>query len=489
MRGNRLIGRYCVTGSLEAVSALSVSEGKDGAAADITCQRDGFGQLMISGTAIAGCLRGVVADPNWGGTEDDPAVSRITTYDSPLIGDTENVDILDGVTIDRITGAAAERMLYAREVVSPGARFAFRLGLDVPPADDDPQQAALNLVSRLVGALTTGITVGGSTTRGLGQVRLEDAQVTWTALASRNAFLEYLSEGAQAVTLPEVEMPRGKMVTITIPWQQQSPLLVSVPVTSSVHALPRHVRTKDGVKLTIPGASVKGILRQHAERIVRTLCGLPIPDKPLEQFQQEIPLVRELFGRAPDSKGEGAWRGSITCADVLSSKPVANWDALIAGLLDSKRESATEAANDIEKSAWLRVDDHVAISRWTGGSDDGKLFATLAPWPVKEAGQTWEPMKLTVDLARLGPDADACLMLLAYVLRDLCDGWLAFGHGTTRGYGEVAASSSDVVFSWQETGDELTLEELFGQEPSPLLMAWQSLTEEWRSRQLEETRS
>lgn len=483
MRGNRLIGRYTVTGSLTVVSALSVSEGKDGIAADITCQRDGLGRLVIPGTALAGCLRRTVEDPRWGGDPGDKknaAVSRITTHDATFTGSGEPLQIRDGVAIDRVSGAAAKRMLYGREVVAPGATFALSFSIDVVTGASDAKQEALNLATRLVQFLKAGVAIGGSTSRGLGEVKLMTAaEVTWTPLASRDEFLTHLVNGPAAVAkLPKITPAPRRVVSIRIPWQPQSPILVSVPTIGGVDAVPRHIKDAKGVRLVLPGSSIKGVLRSHAEHITRTLTGAETPDSPLKQFQQTPPLIRRLFGRAPDPNGKGGWRGAVTCADVLSQQPVAHWDRLISDLLAQKRDEQPHAATAIEKSAWLRVDDHVAISRWTGGSDDGKLFAWVAPWPGPRDEHAWQPMLLSVDLDRLGPDADAYLMLLAYVIRDLCDGWLAFGHGATRGYGEVSADPSQVTFEWEETEERRTLAELFADD-SRLVAAWQDKTAAW----------
>lgn len=479
--GNGLIGRYDICGSLVAVGALSVSEGKDGLGADVNCQRDGLGRLVVPGAAIAGCLRRVVSDPRWGSQpgDDEAAVSRITTHDAPFSGDVERLDVRNGVAIDRVTGAAADRMLYAREVVAPGATFALSFSVDVVPAQQgNPEKDALALVARLVRALDDGITIGGSTTRGLGEVRLvPGATVTWTPLASRQGFLESLRSGARAVTLPAVEPAPRRMVTVTIPWQPRAPILVSVPMVGGVDAIPQHIRGTNGVRLMLPGSSIKGVLRSQAERIVRTITASPVPEQALEQFRQELPLVEDLFGRAPDVRGEGALRGAVACADVMSRQPIADWDAILEDL--RPRKTRVEAAARVDTSAWLRVDDHVAISRWTGGADDGKLFAWVAPWPGDDNEQAWEPMRLTVDMARLGQDADAGLMLLAHVLRDLCEGALAFGHGTTRGYGEVTAKRTDVTFTWQDTGKTLRLNDLYKDGTSPLVQAWQRVTKMW----------
>ncbi len=79
--------------------------------------------------------------------------------------------------------------------------------------------------------------------------------------------------------------------------------------------------------------------------------------------------------------------------------------------------------------------DHVAIDRWTGGAADKLLFTVLEPWNVQ-----WEPIELSVDIARLGDEAHPSLALLMLVLRDLRDRRLPIGQGTTRGFGDITAS-------------------------------------------------
>ncbi len=63
------------------------------------------------------------------------------------------------------------------------------------------------------------------------------------------------------------------------------------------------------------------------------------------------------------------------------------------------------------------------------------MFTILEPWQIG-----WEPIRLTVDIARLGDDANLSLALLMLVLRDLRDHRLPIGQGTTRGFGDITAT-------------------------------------------------
>lgn len=80
------------------------------------------------------------------------------------------------------------------------------------------------------------------------------------------------------------------------------------------------------------------------------------------------------------------------------------------------------------------------------GQNDAVVATGCHRRRVRGVGTHWAK----VDLARLGSKAEAAIMLLAFVLRDLCEGWISVGHGTTRGYGEIEADPSQVSLNWPE---------------------------------------
>jgi hypothetical protein len=85
---------------------------------------------------------------------------------------------------------------------------------------------------------------------------------------------------------------------------------------------------------------------------------------------------------------------------------------------------------------------HVAVDRWTGGAADGMLHTVLEPH-----GMAWEPLRLDVDLARLGEDRQpaAAITLLLYALAGLAAGTVPLGKGGTRGLGAVRVESVDIA--------------------------------------------
>lgn len=452
-----LTGELVVTGTLATESALSVASGLDAPDADITCVRNGAAQLIIPGSALAGAFRATFEhDKPWGGQE---WASQLYFEDAVLIGD-DRVEHRDGVMIDRRTGAAAEKMLYGREVVPAGSRFAWELRFEVTDGFD--RSAADDWLNRIANRLADGVSFGGATAAGLGRVKLIKATTSWIGTRNRAELLEFLgAPNAQTTPITLKPTPPVGHLRITVPWRALGPLLVSVPLNGIVDRIPQHTRDADGAtKLVIPGTSLKGVLRSRAEWIVRTVADVDAPEAPLAQLASPLGPVLQLFGIPPAGRGKArrpGRQGALRVGEVLSKNPVGGWSAIINTLVKERSTQAGDqglterarvkaaAMNQLRQSSGgLRINDHVAISRWTGGADDGKLFADVAPLPQADY---WQPIELDLDLGRIQGDVLAALALLAFVLRDFCHGWVGIGHGTTRGYGEVIAAPQDITWS------------------------------------------
>lgn len=192
--------------------------------------------------------------------------------------------------------------------------------------------------------------------------------------------------------------------------------------------------------MVLPGSSIKGALRSHAERIVRSVLGLDavrLDDGRSRHLDQvKVPLVDRLFGAArPPRRGlgstalDGGARGWLRVASCYSKLvlPASRWEALV----DQSEAWAETGWNAKGPRQFYRAD-HVAVDRWTGGAADGLLYSAIEP----AASIAWEPIELRLDPA---PNADpkAALALLWLVLRDLAAGRLALGFGANRGYGAI----------------------------------------------------
>jgi len=130
------------------------------------------------------------------GASSSPA--RLTVYDAPLVVDSitaqmrENLDdelteVKSENAVDRITSQANPRTL---ERVPVGARFRFRMVLDVLCEEDKP------LVSRIVGALRLleDDALGGGGSRGSGRIALRGLTLLWRSK-------HYYATGAEEIRL------------------------------------------------------------------------------------------------------------------------------------------------------------------------------------------------------------------------------------------------------------------------------------------------
>jgi len=545
--------RHELRGDLVSRSPLHIGGWEPSPLADLTVARDGSGRPFIPGTSLAGALRGWLAGQ---GVDDrllfgwikgqDGVASRIRLDDAPLLGDPDRTSVRTGVGIDRHTRSAARGFLYEREVLPAGTRFAFRLVADEPhPADPSSAgsadaDAVGAAVEQLTRALRAGhVALGAGRSRGFGEVNLENATLRTTDLSTRPGLIAWLTGTSpwRALT-DDPETPHPGRLTVTVDWRPLTPLLVKDASSGArIDMLPLTSADADGtkVRLLLPGSSVKGVLRDHAERIVRTLTRAPAPGHLAETLDQEdLPGVTTLFGRSPRRRPDRAprtdvssgWRGALECTDChsLGHLSAEDWNAVVtaraapaparSGSLaapgrpgaagrpdrDARRaeRQAASAARRNERQATrqyldsladqdgglaLHIADHVAVDRWTGGARDQALFSVLEP-----IGTAWEPLRLHVDCRRAsgpakGADGDSVsLALLLLVLRDLADGWLGFGFGVTRGQGQLTVSQvrfegTDVPEPWASLVRAGTLDTVLADPPSAVaaaLDAWSS---------------
>ena len=409
----------------------------------------------------------------------------------------------DGVALDRVTGSAATNALYQHEVVPVGTRFGFRLVAFEPVpgrAHHDPIAADVaETVARLVAGLERGLVLlGAARSRGLGGVELVDTTHRHVDLRRRDDVLAWW-RGEAPVVVPRPVPVDDRRLRVTVRWAPTGPLVVGGDTVTVSHVRPddaterpddatrrpepaeaateadevdRHERAVltprlaqvDGVpRLLLPGSSVKGVLRSHAERIVRTLhSGGPRPDRQTpwqdQLADQCLGPVLALFG-VIKAEGEGGHRGRGALRVHDCHGPVLGDDT-------------------------LRLTTHVAVDRWTGGAADNQLFTVAEP-----RAATWEPIRLDLDLdqlRRVTREASTTpalpLVLLLLVLRDLGDDLLALGGGTTRGRGGMRVGRDRVAFAvaggeepWRSL-DGRSLTEVVDEPPAAVADA----VEEWR---------
>ncbi|MFF4411571.1 RAMP superfamily CRISPR-associated protein [Streptosporangium sp. NPDC001559] len=517
--GRRLTSRIRARGWLLTTAPLHVGGLGHDPSEPLPIAIDGQGRPYVPGTTLAGVLRHWMdgAEPGalnglWGSAEDEGHASRVVVADglvtteprldehalpaTPL--DVAALEFRPSVGIDRVTGAAAPEFLYGRAVVPAGHYV--RLEIDVE-SDADAALDEARMDALLTALRAEKVRVGAATGRGLGAVRLLDDpfELVVDRFDSPEGLLAVLRDdparrrGAEPARRTDPGLPPAREVLdVRVEWRPLAPVMVragagglfadTLPLTTRVDR--RHVT------LVLPGGSIKGVLRSHAELVERTAredgSARRAPDLPVRSDASsahsaafrarldQLPAVRALFGAARDGRERGA--GALRAEEcvALVTVPDELWDAVTGADTggdpaepEETREGAlADSVRDRLEDLGMARADHVALDRWTGGAADGRLFTVLEPHAVK-----WEPIRLSVDLTRLGSGSEVALALLLVTLRDLAGGRIPLGASANRGFGDIEVA--EIVLSGPPWARPVTLPQaLNSPEASSVARAW-----------------
>jgi CRISPR/Cas system CSM-associated protein Csm3 (group 7 of RAMP superfamily) len=464
-------------------SPLHIGGRGSAAGPDAPVSRDARGRPIIPGTALTGALRDALGQSTphglWGGSEEEFGASRIVVHDATLTAarsqDPSAVAVLgrrDGVAIDRALGSAVDGLLYGREVVPTGWWARIVVDLHAAPGGEPDALAALGEIRAV---LTNGLALGARTSRGLGELRADAADVTITQVRFDTA--EAFWRTRRTPDQPDLPTPNRTTpdtVTIDIDWCPDGPVVVgSGSATANLSFVPvlepdPHGGAKQRLRLVLPGTAVAGALRARAELICRTLTGRG-PSAEFTEQLADTPLVAAVFGSAAGVNG--ATRSRLTVHDCASTTTVdtATWRGALAPVTqdDTVPRPARKVAGAGSPSAELRRTEHVAVDRWTGGASDGRLFSEYEPH-----GFAFEPLRLRLRLSGL-PEAHRrpAVMLLLLTIRELAQGRLPLGGRTTRGYGAVSVTGLTLSGPDLPTGTIAELD-LYADTFSTLRQAW-----------------
>lgn len=491
--GRQLEGWLHVSGVLAFPRGVAVGGlGGDDVDVDLQLSRDAAGRLVVPGTSLAGTMRawatahGLDVTSLFGGADRQEGASALWVHDARFHEDAA-VEVRDHVGIDRRTGGAANGLLYRREIVAPGEAARLVMNLELP-LDPTLRQQRLQATADLLRALGDGlVSVGASTTRGLGLMRVEQIDVRIERLAD----LPDLLAGAE---LPSFELPTPNASKAAsrfeVTWIAISPIMVKSGRDGiAIDGLPlvSRPRASTSVEVLLPGSAVKGRLRSLAEYICRTVTQLDAPADVLEQMSQLEPVER-LFGARPRGQGAPGSRGALRVADVvLAEIPISLWDALSEAAKSGDDDSELRrAVRRLDEGGWGRVSDnrldvatHVAIDRWTGAASGPRLFTAIEPFLP---GPHEFHFQLDPDLLGHDRAGSAATFLWLLVLRELARGTVGFGHGTHRGQGfirlPVGEASVRLIGPHRGAlavlGDRTNLGEVRAEDVAELLQAWQA---------------
>jgi CRISPR-associated RAMP protein (TIGR02581 family) len=184
-----------------------------------------------------------------------------------------------------------------------------------------------------------------------------------------------------------------------------------------------------GRSVYLPGSSLKGAIRAHAERIVRTVGSdkRPTSDPKSDKF--------ELWADDPLKNENYEYLKKLAPAEIYKQSSFT--DQIFGNTNISSRFRIQDAYPDVTKPLKIEERNGVAIDRVFGSAVRGALFN----YEVCTFGDFRTKLHLkNFSLAQLG--------LIGLVLRDLNDGWFGIGFAKSRGMGTVQLQFHSAVVQY-----------------------------------------
>lgn len=395
--------------------------------------------------------------------------SRLWVYDAFANGDEQPTYVRDGVGIDRRTGAAARNVKFDYETAPPQTCFDFKLRWTT-----DDEDTNMLLVAALAEWQAGRGRIGGNVARGLGRFHLQELAYSHTAIADAEALIQYLladhpveksqslagwadeklKQAQQKVQQPpnsvkekQAEGVAAAFLVVDFTLAFKDLFLINDPLAGLISGFDHApllqllgAPGQPGLPL-LSGSSLRGVLRSHGEKIARTLA------------------TNHWYQHDPKTAGANFLAHCPAC-NVLAGKendPLEACDSRLQGVIPDYQETPEEAlclscqlfgsqrrgsrlwvrdayflTESLTEKDW-KVQDFLAIDRFTGGGLDGAKFDAAPLQQARFQGQivlhdpqSWE------------------LGWLALLLRDLAEGWITVGFGRAKGYGRLHAQD----FTW-----------------------------------------
>jgi CRISPR-associated RAMP protein (TIGR02581 family) len=187
-----------------------------------------------------------------------------------------------------------------------------------------------------------------------------------------------------------------------------------------------------GLSIYLPGSSLKGAIRAHAERIVRTVGSEERLSGDDQQLWANNPLKKDSYldnfkeqNKSDPNIGAKLYKLSSFTDQIFGNTSIAS-------------RIRIEDAHPVDiKQLRLEERNGVAIDRVFGSTIPGALFN----YQVCTAGEFKTKIHLkNFTLAQLG--------LIGLVLRDLNDGWFGLGFAKSRGLGTVQVKYNSAVVQY-----------------------------------------
>jgi CRISPR/Cas system CSM-associated protein Csm3 (group 7 of RAMP superfamily) len=365
---------------------------------------DGFGAAYTPGTSLAGGLRahlGDTADVLMGPAPeaDELAASPLRVWGTITAADRPVAERAQ-TAIDHDRGAAAVNTLRRTQVLPAGTTVGLYLRLD--DADRYWERFAAAVV-------TWRPQIGGGRSGGRGQGTLTAIGYRMLDLSTVDDLMLWLNldgpAGIDAVLTGALTPAQEPTDTISVEWVVADAVHIG---TGDEETGPTPAARDGRGRPVVPGTTWKGVVRGRCEWILAALGGSLCPDRSCGRCGS-----CQLFGWSARAGGRGP-TGARARVEFTDS-----------ALLALRRD---EPARPLART-------HVAVDRVTGGARDSLLFAL----------DSYPDARLTLTIIATTPLAPWMRALLLLALRDIHDGYVGVGAGTTRGYGTLRAQDPSRV--------------------------------------------
>lgn len=176
----------------------------------------------------------------------------------------------------------------------------------------------------------------------------------------------------------------------------------------------------------LPGSSIKGVLRAHAERLLATIVGEAAAEDPFD-FGTPRRKAAHAAGEKENRNTAGVYQLSCEADRLFGSTEIAGRLRVADAYPTSQ---STTAANRTE------VRYGVAINRM-------KQSVQVGPFEQEAVTSGEFALKITIENFDLW-----MLSLVLQVLRDLNEGLIQVGHAKSRGYGSVQIENPALKLRW-----------------------------------------
>jgi CRISPR/Cas system CSM-associated protein Csm3 (group 7 of RAMP superfamily) len=474
-----------IEGKLKALTGVHIGSGVPTETTDLPIYRTAENEIVIPGTAISGALRTLATKiaPHFGlakclalderptenfcrcpvcdifgsiilGEDAEKAsASKIWVSDACLKNGNVKPAIRDGTGIDRETksSARASRAKYDFEVLPQNSEFTFRFELRGDITEENE-----TILAAVLSEWTHGrCYLGGGLARGTGNMQLKELKVYTLDISSPEKLITFLKEDNPITVASEeidwldrhVETAKNKIKTIdggSYLYNSFARIEFELQFTGGFVINDRLRSTQAGFdfcpymeagEFVLPGSSLRGVLRSHAEKIARTVVTLNCTTG--NEFLTSCPACNpHADNKVPLASCNSLLRKYRKKQQIPPEKEVKEEQLCLACQLfgNSYRGSRLYISDGHLKNApQLKIMDFLAIDRFNGGGKEGAKFDALILWkPAFKVRMFFENPK------------EWELGWLMLVLRDMRDGLLSVGFGQNKWFGKVELKEENI---------------------------------------------